>query len=287
MSNLAILLEDRGILSIGGNEWRDFLQNLITNDVDLLSADRAIYSALLTPQGKYLYDFLLVQAGDSLLVDVHATQLPEFLKKLMMYRLRADATLEDASSQWAVYALLGDVPGLGNELGACLNIGGGVVYRDPRTVKLGARAILPVDDASEIISSLGFLSAGRPDYEAHRIGLGVVDGVQDLEEERTLLLEANFEVLHGIAFNKGCYVGQEQTARTKHRATIRNRLYPVAFDGAAPESGTTVSANNKDIGTIRSVSGMQGIARLRVETVEDGAPLTAGDTKLTVKELEL
>ncbi len=291
MTNHAIFLEDRSILAIGGEEARDFLQNLITNDVDRLSDNQAIYAALLTPQGKYLCDFMLAQLDGVILLDANTDQFADLTRKLMMYRLRAAVTLDDASDQWAVYALLGGVDdlgdGLGDELGACIQINGGLIYRDPRTAKIGARAILPREKAEAILTSLGFAQADRTDYENRRITLGVVDGLQDMETEKTLLLEANFEDLHGVDFNKGCYVGQEQTARTKHRATIRNRLYPVSFPGDVPASGTAISANGKEIGTIRSTAGHRGLARLRVETVDAGVPLSADGAILTVEELDL
>jgi folate-binding protein YgfZ len=287
MTNLAIHLEDRSVLAIGGEEARDFLQNLITNDVDNLSGTLAIYAALLTPQGKYLYDFLLAQLDEIILLDVHAAQFADLERKLMMYRLRAAVTLDDASNQYSVHALLGEVAGLDTDPGACMKVKDGLIYRDPRTAKIGARAILPRDTAETILTDLGYVQADRSDYESRRVSLGVVDGVLDMEEEKTLLLEANFEDLNGVAFDKGCYVGQEQTARTKHRATIRNRIYPVAFPGDVPESGTAISAGGKDIGTVRSTAGHRGLARLRVETVEAGAALSAGGAPLTVEKLDL
>jgi len=287
MPNLAILLEDRGILAAGGPECRDFLQNIITNDVDRLSPDTALYSALLTPQGKYLYDFILVDQGDSLLIDVHRTPLADFLRKLMMYRLRADVSLEDASANWDCYALLGEVDELAEETGASMAHAGGYIYRDPRSAKLGNRAILPTETAEATIKALGFEIGTREDYEARRVSLGVVDGQQDMEEERTLLLEANFDQLNGVVFDKGCYVGQEQTARTKHRATIRNRFYPVAFSAAAPEVGSPVEVDGKDVGKVTSVAGSSGIARLKVEQVESGASLSVSDQPITVNTLDL
>jgi folate-binding protein YgfZ len=287
MPNLAILLEDRGVIAAGGPECRDFLQNIITNDVDRLAPETALYSALLTPQGKYLYDFILVDQGDALLIDVHSTPLADFLRKLMMYRLRADVSLEDTSENWNCYALLGEVPALAEDAGACMAHEGGYIYRDPRSAKLGARAILPTGTAEQTIAALGFEIGLREDYETRRITLGVVDGQQDLEEERTLLLEANFDRLNGVVFNKGCYVGQEQTARTKHRATIRNRFYPIEFSSAAPEIGSPVEVDGKDVGKITSVAGSNGIARLKVEQVESGAPLSVSNQPITINTLDL
>ena len=130
-------------------------------------------------------------------------------------------------------------------------------------------------------------AASSDAYDAHRISLGIVDSTKDMEEEKTLLLEANFEALNGVSFAKGCYVGQEQTARTKHRATIRNVIYPVRFDGATPEPGTPVIADGKEIGQIRSTRDDLGMARLRVETVEAGTEMTAGGTVLTTREPQL
>ena len=285
MTKKAIILEDRGIIAVGGPERRSFLQGLITNDIELVTSSNAIYAALLTPQGKYMFDFFIVEHGEQLLMDVQRTRLPDLLKRLMMYRLRADVTLEDDSEKWAVAALLEPVDGLPAEAGAGMVWNEGMAFMDPRSATLGTRAILPAEHASRVLSNEGFEIAGQDVYETQRISLGIPDH-HDMVIDKTLALEANLDVLNGVSFKKGCYVGQELTARTKYRGNVRRKLYPVQIDGKLPAPDTEVFLGGKVAGEIRSAMAGRGIALLRIEDVEkaatDGTSLQAGEATLTV-----
>jgi folate-binding protein YgfZ len=282
----AVLLEERGVLAIGGPQRRDFLQGLISNDIGQVGPSRAIYGALLTPQGKFLFEFFIAELGDVLLLDTDRQRLPELQKRLTMYKLRSDVTIADRSAEFSVHALLEPGDGLDNAPGQALAVDGGVIFGDPRSARLGARALLPRETAAVTLERLGFADAPFEAYESLRVAVGAADARRDLEIDKTLLLEANFDAFNGVSFSKGCYVGQELTARTKYRANLRRRLYPVVIEGAAAP-GAEVLLGGKPAGEVRSVIGNRGIALLRIEDVEQareqGAPLTAGGATLLVE----
>lgn len=283
-----VMLRQRGILAISGDEARPFLQGLISNDIERVTAERAIYAALLTPQGKYLFDFMIVQQGERLLLDTEAGRLAALIQRLTFYKLRAKVDIEDVSGDFAALALPGraalDRLGLPAKAGAANTLGDGVAYADPRLIELGARAILPTALAVPTLRAEGFVAASFAAFERLRLGLGVPDGSRDMVVERATLLESGFEELNGVDFNKGCFVGQELTARMKYRALVRKRLMPVTFDAAPPPPGTTVRAGQREVGEMRSAMTGRGLALLRLDKVtagiERGETLTAGDVVL-------
>jgi folate-binding protein YgfZ len=266
-----ISIKERGIITIGGGDRRSFLQGLISNDIERASADRAIWAALLTAQGKYLHDFFIVEIGDVLYLDCEAERLMDLGQRLSRFKLRADINLGMAPEfgVWVGYgenALTG--VGLHADPGGALAMGGGVMYCDPRLPEIGIRAILPKSTGAETLKGLGAIPGCREDFESRRISLGLPDGSRDMIIEKSILLENNFDALHGVDWNKGCYVGQELTARTKYRGLIKKRLLPVEFEGIPPEAGAIVSADGREAGEIRTVSGKMGLALLRLEFVE-------------------
>lgn len=280
-------LTDRGVLAIAGPEARSFLQTIVTNDVAAASEAHAVYAALLTPQGKYLFDFLIVGRPDGgLLLESEHGRLADLKRRLTMYRLRAKATIEDVSDSHAVHAAFGPTAagriGLDGPIGTATPLGGGMAFVDPRLAALGARAILPADGAAATLEAAGLQPASADDYDRHRLALGVPDGSRDMEVDRTILLEANFEELHGVDFRKGCYVGQEVTARSKYRGLVRRRLMRVDVDGPMPEPGTPVLAGTVEAGTVRSGRDGVAIAMLRLDRLDHAADeLVAGDARLT------
>ncbi len=282
-----LLPSDRGLIAVGGVDANNFLQDLITNDIDKATRARAIYAALLTPQGKYLFDFIVARVGADLMLDCEASRRDDLIKRLSMYRLRAKVTIEPAAGL-AVAVLYGDgtldAIGLGPESGAGREFAGGIAFVDPRLPALGARAILPAKGAAEAIEALGLVAGAPGDYEALRLGLGVPDGSRDLEIERSALLESGFDELNGIDWDKGCFVGQELTARTRYRGLVKRRLVAVAVDGPLPEPGTPIEQDGNVAGAVRSGQDGIALALLRLDAVErfeaDGAPLTAGNATL-------
>ncbi|HTI87958.1 MAG TPA: folate-binding protein [Alphaproteobacteria bacterium] len=286
-------LADRGVIRVGGPDARPFLQGLVSNDVNRAVAGRVIYAALLTPQGKYLHDFFIValpdEQGESLHLDCEGQRTADLVKRLNAYKLRSRVTIEDVTDRYRVIALLGDGPHDSEALcgfeGRGGPFAGGMCYVDPRYAGVGARALLPVAGIGELMEA-GFEEKDPSAYERLRLYYGLPDGSRDLPVEKALLLESGFDDLHGIDWNKGCYVGQELTARTRYRSLVRKLLLPVQFDGEAPPYGAAVTAGGEDIGEMRTSFDGHGIALFRVELLDKAVaastPITSGGAAINV-----
>lgn len=242
-------MDTRKIISVTGTDREDFLQNLVTNDVTRVK-EGLVWTALLTPQGKYLADFFLVPADDAILIDVAAALAPGLMQRLSMYKLRADVTL----------ALL--------DTGVALGRGPAPegAFTDPRHPELGWRAY---DGRSG--------DASLPD--ALRVAHGVPESGIELVPNDSYPLEMNFEVLHGVDFRKGCYVGQEVTARMKHKTALKKGLARVAIEGEAPVGTQIMTEDGKPVGTLFTQADGHALAYLRFDRA-DGA-LRAGDATVT------
>lgn len=258
MSNTRFaLLPDRGVLAVSGDDRVAFLQGLVSNDTTKLAPGRGMYAALLTAQGKYLHDFVMVAEGDAIWLDAEAARLADLKRRLSMYKLRAKAVIEELPDLAVAAVFGGDLPG--------------IAIPDPRLPELGGRVILPRDTLRSTLLALGLTEAGFAEYDRLRLGLGIPDGSRDLVVDKSILLESGFDELHGVDWHKGCYIGQELTARTKYRGLIKKRLFPVHFDGAAPEPGTILTLDGKEAGEMRSSLGDIGLALVRLENAN--APL--------------
>ena len=223
MSKKAAMLEDRGVISVSGADATSFLQGLLTNDVERLGPSEARYAALLTPQGKILFDMIVVRApGEepSYLIDCAAAQAADLAKRLGFYKLRAKVAVADVSADRAVVAFWGD---------ESPSVAEGLLYADPRDPRLGWRAILP----RPIAAAIG--SEHVDEYEGLRIAVGAPKGGLDFAYADAFPHDANFDLLHGVDFDKGCYVGQEVVSRMKHRGTARKRVARVKLAG--PRAG--------------------------------------------------
>ena len=256
-------LDDRAVISLTGPEARAFLQNLITNDVEKLAPGRGLYAALLSPQGKIAFDFLLVEGEGGLLLDVAAASREALLKKLKMYRLRTPVEIA-ARDELGVYAsLTGDA------------VRRAVSFLDPRHAALPARSI----------GALAEMPRDLPDaaaYHAVRLDLGVPEGT-DFGFEKVFALDGGLDELHAVSFEKGCYVGQELTARMKHRTTSRKRPLPLRTDIALPAPGTMLSQES-DIGEIIATHGAQGFASVRLDKWDSTKGTRAGDLAVTLRK---
>lgn len=268
-------LSGRGIVRIGGPEARSFLQGLVTNNVDQADGTRLVYSALLTPQGKFLFDFFM--AGDpadasAVLLDSDGARASELVKRLSMYKLRAKVEIEDRSGDFAVIAFW-------NEDGSPMAEGPGLP--DPRNAQLGRRAILPAKDTDAALAASKATELPEEAWHRHRISLGIGEAAEDFEPDRTFPLEVNFAELNGIDFHKGCFVGQEVTSRTKRRGSVRKRLLPVHVEGDMPEPGTPVKGGVREVGTIHSTDAEseRALALLRLDLI-GSAILEAGQAEI-------
>ncbi|MBD0272408.1 MAG: folate-binding protein YgfZ [Acetobacteraceae bacterium] len=258
------LLPDRGVLEVAGEDRVAFLQGLVSNDVAEAAPGRAVWAALLTPQGKWLADFFMFSAGNGLLLECERAQAPALATRLSRFRLRSRVSLRDASAEFHVHAGWGG--------GAMPE--GAVAAPDPRLPEAGWRALAA--------APLPGADAAPEDWDRHRLALGLPDGSRDLAAEQTVLLEAGFDELRGVSWTKGCYMGQELTARTRYRGLLKRRLVPVAVDGPLPPRGTPVLAGDAEMGEMRSGRDGLGMALLRLEAL-DGRALRCGDAALAAR----
>jgi len=240
----AALLPDRGVVEVAGQDARKFLNGLLTSDVDKLEPAHAVFAALLTPQGKIIVDFILVEGaeGGTFFLDCPRALASALKQRLDFYKLRAQVTIEDRSDALGVLAIWdGEAE---SKRGLC--------FRDPRLPELGLRCILASEVIDEAAAEIGAELVDAAAYEAHRITLGVPRGGLDFIYGDAFPHETDMDQLGGVDFDKGCFVGQEVVSRIEHRGTARARIVPVAFDGFAPEPGTPVSAGARTVGTLGS-----------------------------------
>ncbi len=288
MATIRYVKLERGLVSVTGADRQIFLQGLISQDVDRISATRAAYGAFLTPQGKYLHDFCLAAIGDRLILDGEQGRADELISRMTRFKLRARVELAVADDL-AVLAVFGRgaaaALGLPEDPGAACPLAGGVAFVDPRSAELGCRLIMPAAGSAAVAADLAIEETTFEPYDTLRIRLGIPDGRRDMDVEKSTLLECNFEALNGIDWDKGCYIGQEVTARTKYRGLLKRQLLPVHVDGAAPAPGTAISANGKQIGEIRSIHDGWAIASLRLDALDgadDGHSLTANGAVISL-----
>lgn len=297
-----IVLSHRSVLRVSGPDRVAFLQGLVSNDIEAVSRERSVWSAFLTPQGKFLHEFFVTEeqpapdgaeASDpagALLIDCETERRADLLRRLKLYKLRSQVQVEDAQSDYRVAVLFGEGAlahlGLAATPGTSKDLGAGRVFVDPRLAELGARAILPTETAEAQINDAGFETGSLDDYDRLRSELGIPDGSRDLEVEKSTLLENGFDELHGVDWDKGCYMGQELTARTKYRGLVKKRLMPVELSGPAPEPGTPLLSNGKEAGIMRSAVGSRGLATVRLNAIDDAgsAELEAGETRVTARK---
>jgi folate-binding protein YgfZ len=256
-------LPARGVVEVAGADRVGFLQGLVSNDVEQAAPGRAVWAALLTPQGKWLADFFILSDGERLLLDCERTQVAMLLQKLIRFRLRAKVAPADRSAELFAYAAWDGMPELPRTV---------IAAADPRLPEAGWRILAPAPLAA---------NATDADWDDHRLALGLPDGSRDLEAEKTVLLEAGFDELNGISWSKGCYLGQELTARTKYRGLVKRRLVPVDVAGELPAPGTPVTADGREVGAMRSGRGARGLALLRIDAL--AGPLACGGTALTAR----
>jgi tRNA-modifying protein YgfZ len=270
----AAFLPDRGVVKVTGEDARNFLNGLVTTDLTQLAPGLGRFGALLTPQGKIIVDFLITEApsghGGGFLIDCPRPLAKGLADKLGFYKLRAKVAVENLSDSLGVIAAWGGEPAMKPDL----------AFSDPRDAALGWRILAPQDLAQKVADLIGADLVDSAAYEAHRIATGVPRGGLDFIYGDAFPHETNMDRLHGVDFDKGCYVGQEVVSRMQHRGTARTRTVRVTLDGAPPEAGSPVLAGEKPVGTMGSTSGQNGLALIRTDRVTDaldaGLALTAG-----------
>jgi folate-binding protein YgfZ len=278
----AAFLPDRGVVKVSGTGARDFLNGLVTTDITLLRPGFGRFGALLTPQGKITADFLITEApsghGGGFLIDCPRALAQSLTDKLGFYKLRAKVAVENLSDSLGVLAAWDGDPAMKPDL----------AFADPRHAALGWRILVPPDLAQKVVDLIGAELVDSAAYDAHRIASGVPRGGLDFMYGDAFPHETNMDRLHGVDFDKGCYVGQEVVSRMQHRGTARTRTIRVILDGPSPEPGAAVLAGEKPVGTMGSTAGQNGLALLRVDRAADalaaGIPLTSGGLSVRLAE---
>jgi tRNA-modifying protein YgfZ len=275
----AAFLTDRGVVKVSGEDARDFLNGLVTTDVTLLRPGLGRFGALLTPQGKIIADFLITEApdghGGGFLIDAPRALAKGLADKLGFYKLRAKVAVENLSDSLGVLAVWDGEPAMKPDLS----------FADPRNAALGWRILVPEELKQKVADLIGAELVDEAAYEVHRIAIGVPRGGLDFMYSDAFPHETNMDRLHGVDFEKGCYVGQEVVSRMQHRGTARTRSVRVTLEDFSPEPGTTILAGDKSVGTMGSTAGGHGIALVRTDRVADAldAGLTLSSGGLAIR----
>ena len=252
--NNVYILEDRGILFIQGSDTKEFLQNLITNDINKVDEANSCFSSLLTPQGKYLFDFLVVKHKKGYFIDCEKKQIEELFKQLNIYKLRSDIEILNLSNEFVVAAFsyekfisfdeAKDLPG------NTFKYGEDPVFLDPRHKKLGGRLIINLEKLYLSLKKLDLKSTNPEEYYKLSYELGIPQKNTEKLRNKLFGIECNFEELNGIDFKKGCYIGQEITSRIKLRNKLSKRLLPIQLIEGKLIEGATIKNNDNEIGKV-------------------------------------
>ncbi len=236
-------LADRAVICLLGDDRRSFLQGLITQDVAHLDQGHAIFAALLTPQGKILFDFFVADCGDAVLIDCDAGSADELIKRLKLYKLRAKVDIERAP-RFSV-GVSASKPTEHSH------------FEDPRHSALGYR----------VIAEQRFMTPGG-NFKAKRIALGIPECGADFSGNEIFLTDANYDALNGVSYKKGCFIGQEVTSRMKRKGDIRRRTLIAEFDGPSPEKGAAITAGSSTLGVVMSAAEARALALIRLDRWE-------------------
>ena len=252
--NNACILEDRGILFVDGIDAKDFLQNIITNDIDKVSDNSSCFASLLTPQGKFLFDFIVVKHKKGYFIDCEKIQIEELFKQFSLYKLRSNVQILNLSNEFAVAALSYDkfksIEGSKDELGFTLKYIEDPILLDPRNKKLGARLVINLEKLYLSLKKLNLKSAKQEEYYNLSFDLGIPQKNTNKLKDKIFGIECNFEELNAIDFKKGCYVGQENTSRIKLKNKLTKRLLPVKIVEGKISEGDSIFSEDSEIGKV-------------------------------------
>ncbi|MEM8878835.1 MAG: folate-binding protein [Pseudomonadota bacterium] len=275
---LAIPLADRVVIAVSGPDACSFLEGLVTVDTEALAVGDAGHGALLTPQGKLQFDFIVLRtAEDAYLMDVPRATAADFMKRLLFYRLRAQVEIRHAAHLAVASFPDGLCGSLPDE---------SLVFADPRNEKLGQRAFVATTTADETLGEAGYSIAPANSYHARRIAAGIPEALHDFEYGTLFPHDIALDQTGGVDFHKGCFVGQEVVSRMQHRGTARRRVVHVLIAGPAPASGAALSLSGKNVGEMGSHEGDIGLAIIRLDRAADaltGTPLESENSSLLVK----
>ena len=252
--NEIYILEDRGILYIQGPDSEEFLQNIITNDVKKISDKKSCFASILTPQGKYLYDFIISKHKKGFFIDCEKNQIESLFNQLKLYKLRSKVEILNLSNEFVVAALtlekFKSIENISDSPGFTIKFREDPIVLDPRNIKLGARLIINLEKLYLSIKKLNLNTGNINEYYklSHKLGIPQTNTIK--LQNKIFGIECNLEALNGIDFKKGCYVGQENTARIKLKNKLSKKLFPIKFEGIKINSDDIITKNNKEIGKV-------------------------------------
>ena len=284
MNRKVYILEDRGLLYINGDDAKEFLQNIITNNIENVSEDRSCFSVLLTPQGKYLYDFIIIKHKSGFLLDCEKEIIDDLYKKLNLYKLRSKVEILNLSNEFVV-ASLGkekflEIENSKDKEGSTIKFREDPIFLDPRSKELGARLIINLEKLYLSLKKLGLEISEVDEYYNHSHLLGIPQVDTKYLQDKIFGIECNFEELNGIDFRKGCYVGQENTARIKLKDKLNKRLFPIkVLEGQI--NSEEITFKNKNIGKML-INNKYPFAVLKLENknFDFDIDLKCGDAKI-------
>ena len=253
MNRKVYILEDRGLLYINGDDAKEFLQNIITNNIENVSEDRSCFSVLLTPQGKYLYDFIIIKHKSGFLLDCEKEIIDDLYKKLNLYKIRSKVEILNLSNEFVVASLSKEkfleIENSKDKEGSTIKFREDPIFLDPRSKELGARLIINLEKLYLSLKKLGLEISEVDEYYNHSHLLGIPQVDTKYLQDKIFGIECNFEELNGIDFRKGCYVGQENTARIKLKDKLNKRLFPIkVLEGQI--NSEEITFKNKNIGRL-------------------------------------
>lgn len=268
-------LVSRSVISMSGSDARKFLQNILTNDINLVDEHNTIFAALLTPQGKFLYDaFICLYGDDILLLDCNRDNAEGFIAQLESLKMHMDVRIEDETENLFVAAVYGE--GMAEAIadegkgGNVYDFGSGIIYIDPRTPLMHARMICRrTEDAIPNIDNLEFELASEDFYHYYRIISGVPESGADLVSGKSNPMDFQYDLMNAFDFDKGCYIGQEVISRIVNQGKRKYAILPVSYSGVAPEVGADITMDKKSVGTYLSSAEDVGLAKIRIEHIED------------------
>ena len=260
--NEVIILEDRGFIQVKGTEAKDFLQNIVTNDIEKVTSDSTVFSSILTPQGKYLFDFFVLKLKDSYLLECEKKSTEEIIKLLNFYKLRSKIELADFNEKYvaAVISLekfkeitkTQHMKGstLSSEEGSTLSCENERIYVDPRSKNLGAKIITKIENIENIIKKLDLKKIDKKNYYEKSFALGIPQLNLTKLKDKIFGIENNLDELNGIDFKKGCYIGQENTSRIKLRNKLRRRILPIEKISGQLSANDIIKYKDSEVGKI-------------------------------------
>ena len=284
--NSVYILEDRGLLYINGDDVKGFLQNIITNNIENVTEDRSCFSALLTPQGKYLYDFIIIKHKSGYFLDCEKKIIENLYKQLNLYKLRSKVDISNLSNEFVVASLTKEkfleLENSKDENGFTIKFREDPIFLDPRSDKLGARLVINLEKLYLSIKKLGLEVSDVNEYynNSHKLGIAQID--TNKLQDKIFGIECNFEELNGIDFKKGCYVGQENTARIKLKDKLNKRLFAIkVLDGEI--NSEEITSEEKNIGKLL-INNKNPFALLKLEdkSFNFDKDLKCGDAKIKV-----